>query len=88
VLTFAIDRNNHITAISPDKPARGEPEVLESGSDSAGGMQTPGAREAHLRNANVVSMVPLLKALPKPTPAQVRRTRAGADTGKRNKLGL
>jgi hypothetical protein len=36
-------------------------EVLESGGDSAGGLQTPEAREARLRNAEVVSVEPLLK---------------------------
>jgi hypothetical protein len=61
VLTFTIDRNNHITAIIHDEPALGEPEVLESGGDSASGLRTPDAREAHLRTAEVVSVVPLLK---------------------------
>jgi hypothetical protein len=62
VLTFTIDRNNHITAISPDEPARSEPEVLDSGGNAPSGLQTPEAREAYLRNAKVVSVMPLLKS--------------------------
>ena len=61
MLTFT-DRNNSIPAISLDEAARNEPQVPETGGGSASGLHTTEAREAYLRNAKVVSVVPLLNS--------------------------